>query len=148
VSQNLYDPIRRRSLAATPEEIIRQSLLQKMIRDLGFPRGLIAVEKELGAYRRRFDIVCYASAIHPDHALHPLLVIECKALECSEAAREQAFGYNATLGAPFICIAGKTEIHTLWLNADKIMSVPFLPPYSELLEIAKKHAANSNSRKE
>jgi hypothetical protein len=145
VSESLFDPIRRRQVPATPEEIIRQSLLQKMIRALGFPRGLIAVEKELGVSRRRFDIVSYACGIHPEHALHPLLIIECKAIECSEAAREQAFGYNATLGAPFICIAGKTEIHTLWLNANKIASVPFLPPYSELLEIAKKslnHAIN------
>jgi hypothetical protein len=141
----LYDPIRRRTVAATPEEQVRQSLLRMMINDLGYPKSLIAVEKELGVNRRRFDIVCYGCGIHPDQELFPLLIIECKSLECSEAAREQAFGYNATLGAPFICIACKTEIHTLWLNADRIASVPFLPPYLELREIAKKRFAHATN---
>lgn len=145
MSQKLYDPIRRRTVTATPEEIVRQSLLQMMIRDLGYPKSLIAVEKEIGSHRRRFDIVCYACGIHPDRELFPLLLIECKPHNCSEAAREQAFGYNATLGAPFVCIACKTEIHTLWLNADKIASVPFLPPYLELIEIAKKRSSHATN---
>lgn len=133
MSQKVYDPLRCRFVAATPEELVRQALLRKMIRDLDYPRGLIAVEKELGVHRRRFDIVCFANGIE----LFPLLIVECKALDCSEAARQQALGYNASLGAAFICIASKSEIHTLWLNADRIESVPFLPPYRELLEIAK-----------
>jgi len=135
VNQKLFDPIRRRMVAATPEEQVRQSLLQLMIRDLGYPKSLIAVEKELGTHRRRFDIVCYSAGIHE---LIPLLIVECKALDCSDAAREQAFGYNAVIGAPFVCIAGKTEIHTLWLNGDRIASAPFLPPYHELLAIVKR----------
>lgn len=139
MNQKVYDPVRRRDVAATPEELVRQSLLRKMIRDLGYPLSLIAVEKELGVHRRRFDIVCYGSGAE----FFPLLIIECKALDCSQAAREQAFGYNAMLGAPFICIAARSEIHTLWLNANHIESVPFLPPYQELLEIAKKRSAHA-----
>lgn len=145
MSERVYDPIRCRNVVATPEELVRQSLLRKMIHDLGYPKSLIAVEKELGVHRRRFDLVCYACSIHPEHELSPLLIIECKALDCSEAARQQAFGYNATLGAPFVCIACKSEIHTLWRNADQIMSVPFLPPYGELLEIAKKRFAHATN---
>ena len=37
----------------------------------------------------------------------------------------------------FICIASKTEIHTLWLNANKIDERALSSAYTELLEIAK-----------
>jgi len=133
----LYDLIRRRHVAATPEEIVRQHLLHQMLSVLGFPKSLIAVEKKIGAMGRRADIVCFARGIRPNEALSPLLLVECKAEDCSLAAREQAFGYNASLQAPFLCIAGKTQIHTLWLNGNKIASVPFLPPYCDLLKMAK-----------
>jgi hypothetical protein len=138
MSQRVYDPIRLRYVAATSEEMVRQLLLRKMIHELAYPKGLIAVEKEIGEHGRRFDIVCYGCHFHPLHELFPLLLIECKADECSDAAREQALGYNATIGAPFVCIASKTQIHTLWLNSDRIASVSFLPPYRDLLEMAKK----------
>ncbi len=131
----LYDPIRNRYVAATPEEFVRQSLLRQMIQQLSYPKGLIAVEKQLGDYQRRFDLVCYANG---PSGLFPLLVVECKAQDCLQDAREQVLGYNATIGAPFLCIASKTQIHTLWLNGDQIASVPFLPPYRDLVEMAQK----------
>jgi hypothetical protein len=145
MTPRIYDPIRRRAVAATPEELVRQFLLRKMTRELGYPRGLIAVEKEIGELRRRFDIVCYGGHVQPGQELSPLLLIECKAVSCSESARQQAFGYNAALGAPFICIACKSEVHTLWLHANQIASVPFLPSYDELLELAKKRTAHATN---
>lgn len=138
MNQKIYDPIRLRYVAMTGEETVRQSLLKKMLGELAFPRGLIAVEKKIGGQARRFDIVCYGRRFHPCHELYPLLLVECKAEDVSDAAREQALGYNAFVGAPFVCIAGKTQIHTLWLNSGKIASVPFLPAYDELMDRAKK----------
>ncbi len=113
-------------MAATPEEIVRQGLLRKMIGVLGYPKGLIAVEKEFAAIGRRADVVCYRSNFCP------LLVVECKAGECTQKARQQVLGYNAALGAPFVCIAGQKEIFTLWLEKGEITSVPFLPSYLDL----------------
>lgn len=117
--------------------------MRRMIVDLGFPKGLIAVEKEFGENRRRFDIVCYGLNFHPLHEIHPLLLVECKAKECNEAAMEQAFGYNAFLEAPFICVASMTKIETLWIYLNKIDRVPFLPPYRDLLEMARKRFSDA-----
>lgn len=127
---SVYDPIRRRLVAATPEELVRQSLLHRMIHQLNYPKSLLAVEKKL-SHERRFDVVCYTR--HKEMGLIPLLVIECKAEDVFNAAFEQVLGYNMTLGAPFLCIASKTQIRTLWLNKDKIASVPFLPAYEDLV---------------
>jgi hypothetical protein len=122
--------IRKRLVAATPEEAVRQGLLQKMIGELGYPKGLISVEKKIGS--RRYDIVCYTSAVKP------LLLIECKAIALNEAAENQAFGYNDTVRAPFICLASKTVVKTLWQEKGKIVSVPFLPAYAELYEFSRR----------
>ena len=126
----IYDPVRRRLVAATPEELIRQKLLQRMLNELGYPKGLIAVEMSLGKPKRRADIVCYRCS----QALTPLLIVECKALKISLDAQEQAFGYNAALGAPFVCLAAGEEVVTLWFDGKKIARVPFLPRYRDLNE--------------
>lgn len=117
-------------MAATPEESVRQGLIQKMIGELGFPKGLISVEKKIG--NRRFDLVCYTKSTSP------LLLVECKAGELNEAAENQALGYNATVKAPFICLASPTAIKTLWQERGRIVSVPFLPTYDELYEFSRR----------
>lgn len=117
-------PIRNQWVANTPEEAVRQKLIQKMVAELGYPKGLISVEKKIG--KRRYDLVCYTQS------MTPLLLVECKAGELNEAAARQAFGYNATVKAPFICLANAIEIKTFWQELDGIKSVPFLPTYAEI----------------
>ncbi len=122
--------IRNRQVANTPEERVRQALLQKMVGEWGFPRGLLSIEKGIGP--RRYDLVCYSAS------MVPLLLVECKAGTIDEAAVRQAFGYNATVQAPFICLAGLTEIKTFWQEQGKVASVPFLPIYQELYAMAQR----------
>ena len=43
----IFDPYRGRWVVETPEEIVRQSCLKLMVEELGYPSGLIAVEKTL-----------------------------------------------------------------------------------------------------
>jgi hypothetical protein len=96
-----------------------------MISALGYPKSLIAVEKKVGS--RRFDLVCYTKDGDP------LLLVECKAEEANEVAENQALGYNSMLAAPFICIACRTGVKTLWQEKGKTVLIPFLPPYDQLL---------------
>jgi len=124
----IWDPIRSRWVKATPEEQVRQRLIQKMIGELGYPKGLMAVEKDLPT-GRRFDLVCYAKA---KETLRPLLLVECKAHLLTNAA-QQALGYNSSIGAPFLCLVSGDKIETLWSEQGKLTSVPFLPRFDELL---------------
>lgn len=122
----LWDPIRKQWVAKTPEEEVRQKLIKKMIEELGYPKGLISVEKGLGG--RRFDLVCYAPK-----TLKPLLLVECKAGKLGHEAENQVLGYNYKIGAPFVCLVNGQEIKTVWREKDKVMTVPFLPPFSQLV---------------
>ena len=115
-NKEVFDPIRKVWVEATPEEIVRQSLLLRMISELNYPRHLIAVEKELSSLphltemkkevpKRRLDIVCFDKQSHL-----PLLLIECKAIPLKETMLPQLLGYNAFVKAPYICLVNDTQI--------------------------------------
>jgi hypothetical protein len=112
-----------------PEEALRQQLLHTMVVDLGFPKGLIAVERALST-GRRFDVVCYRVV---QEGVAPLLLIECKAGTIDEKAARQAWGYNDELRAPFLCLAGKNGVWTMWQEKEGLKVVPFLPRYEDLI---------------
>lgn len=114
----------------TPEEQVRQSLIQKMTGELGFPKGLISIERGIGP--RRYDLLCYTQE------MKPLLLVECKAHKLDDAVTQQALGYNREIKAPFLCLCGPNELKTFWHEQGKIGSVPFLPLFKDLYEMSKR----------
>jgi hypothetical protein len=126
----IWDPIRSLHVEATPEEKIRQKWILAMIGPLGYPRGLLSVEKEVTGLKRRLDILCYTPG---DEGLKPLLIVECKAEIQGILPEKQVLGYNFSCGAPFLCVIQGTEAKTFWKEGDKLSSVPFLPPYAQLI---------------
>ncbi len=138
--------VRNVPVSETPEEIVRQSLLRRMIDEKGFPLGGIAVEKGLAQMphlqlhshqipERRADIVCFANQIHPNHSLYPLLLIECKATPLNQKVINQVVGYNHYLQAYYIAIANQNQIQTGWYDLVKkrYFFIDGLPNYSELV---------------
>lgn len=142
--------VRKIGVEALPEEKVRQTLLDHMIDDLGFPPSCIAVEKALKQMPhlllldqtmpdRRVDIACFAKGIHPKHELYPLIVIECKAVPLTPQVVKQVVGYNHYLQSYFIAIANGEEIRTGWFDPSKqsYQFVPHLPRYEELISSVK-----------
>jgi hypothetical protein len=143
-NEQLYDELRDLYVAATPEEHVRQGLLKKMVYALGYPKTLITIEKELKELphlahtappHRRIDILCYGKKIHPEYALYPLLLIECKAHAIDQPAKEQLMGYNNSVGAYFIALAAPYEVQFGYLDKKRGHTVfhAGLPTYQELL---------------
>ena len=102
--KQVFDVVRHQWVAATPEEIVRQQWIQKMIQELGYPKEYIAVEKELVATMRRADIIVYS------RVCTPLLLIECKAEALTPADFDQVIGYNATLQAPYLALVNSQQM--------------------------------------
>jgi hypothetical protein len=124
----VFDP----SLAQRPEEKIRQHFLQKMVQELGFPKGLLSVEKEIASFPfRRTDIVVF---IPGKEGLIPLLLVECKAGKIGKSALAQALGYNHRIEAPFICLTNGLTTQTYWKEMDQMTSVSFLPSFDQLVK--------------
>lgn len=136
---SLFDPFRKAWVVATPEEKVRQRLLQLMTAQLGYPKHLLAIEKELSLIphlkgitdlpKRRADILCFAKEIHPDFPLYPLLLIECKEGEVGNEAKGQVLGYNHFVQAFYVAIAGENCLEMVYPQA-----LSFLPSYSQLLD--------------
>lgn len=98
----IFDTIRKKWLVLTPEEWVRQHLLNYLTVEKKFPGSAIAIEKELmlNDLKRRYDLVVYTPQ------LRPYLIVECKApyVELSQVVIDQALRYNLVLKAPFIMI--------------------------------------------
>jgi hypothetical protein len=148
----IFDEVRHKWVAATPEEMVRQGLLKKMVNELSFPRELIAVEKNLSEMphlshlhtcslpTRRMDIVCFGKGIHSKFSLYPLLVIECKESEKDKSdAMHQVMGYNHYLQACFLAVAhpGGIEVGYRKPGEPHYEFLSHLPSFAELLGAVK-----------
>jgi hypothetical protein len=98
----IFDIIRKKWLTLSPEEWVRQNILQYLLLTKNYPASLIAVEKEikLGELKKRCDIVVYNR-----HA-NPWIIIECKEMNVSlsEKTMEQILRYHITLPAKYLVI--------------------------------------------
>ncbi len=130
----LWDPIRCCYVKETPEEKVRQAWILHMIGPLGYPKGLLSVEKRVDTLSqkessRRVDILCFSPG---KDGLIPLLIVECKAVDLSPRVEAQVLGYNYFIGAPFVAIVSKVGAKTFWQEAGGIKSVFFLPSYEQI----------------
>ncbi|MFN0064880.1 MAG: type I restriction enzyme HsdR N-terminal domain-containing protein [Chlamydiales bacterium] len=150
----LFDPIRKCWVKETPEEVVRQLLLQKMVRDLHYPLLMIGVEKELAKLphlqlqgnipKRRADILVFAKHIHAEYPIFPLVLIECKAVKLTPRIAAQVVGYNAVVQAPFLVLANREEILTGHFDetAGHFRFEPGLKSYSTLLDLLYTHSTS------
>jgi hypothetical protein len=139
--KQLYCVQRHVWVAATPEEIIRQNLLNRLIQHLNFPAASIVVEKELRQLPhindsslpdRRADVLCYAKqAVR----MHPLLLIECKAVPICAKEVRQVIGYNHYVKASFIALVNETEHRLGWFDAkiNDYRFINYIPAFHELV---------------
>lgn len=102
----IFDEVRRQWVRLTPEEWVRQNILQYLLQVKKYPASLIAVEKEiqLGELRKRFDILIYRNA-------QPWMIVECKEMNVplGESTLRQILNYNIALRASYIVITNGTE---------------------------------------
>lgn len=128
----IFDPVRRSWVALTPEEWVRQHVLNFLVHDLGCPLSLIAVERKLvlNKLTKRADLVVHA----PD--ARPLLLVECKApsVKLDRSAFEQAARYNTVFRVPFLLVTNGLVHFICRIDhaAEGIVFLPALPAYDEL----------------
>ena len=141
----IYDEVRLCWVRATSEEQVRQQWLKRMIGQLGYPKELLVVEKELKELphlfgktvpHRRVDILCYGKDIHPNHSLYPLIMIECKRGRLTNAAMDQALGYNHHVKAHLIAVVNLEEVRWGYYNTEgkRYPCCSMLPSFKELMQ--------------
>lgn len=125
-SEFIFDSFRKQWVRLTPEEWVRQNMLQYLTQEKNYPPSLIAVEKEilLGELKKRFDIVVYRSA-------RPWMVIECKEMNVTlnESVLRQALNYNTRLQTDYLVITNGTAVFGFALKDGKAEMIDRLPEY-------------------
>ena len=95
-------PVRRRWVALTPEEEVRQQALLMLYNRYGYPMELMQVEGTItvNGMTRRCDIVVYNSAGQPQ------IIVECKRPDVSITQKvcDQACRYNTVLQVPCLLL--------------------------------------------
>jgi hypothetical protein len=125
---SVFDPIRKRWIILTPEEHVRQYVIQHLTGCMQYPASLLAVEKTImvGNLKKRFDIVVY----NRDH--HPWMLVECKAPEVSisESTLRQLLSYQGTVQCSYWLLTNGHQ--AFCADACDTMTIKWLdllPPY-------------------
>jgi len=122
----IFDPFRKIWVVLTPEEWVRQNLLQYLVQTLHYPSSLIAVEKEikLGELSKRFDIVVYKNE-------QAWMIIECKEAKVSlnEKTMEQILQYQQVLTALYLFISNGHETLGAKIESGKLLALQNFPEY-------------------
>ncbi len=98
----VYDPFRRKFVALTPEEWVRQHFACYLTGTLGYPPGLVRTEASFRLYSmlRRADILVH------DRYGDPAMIVECKAPEVkiTQEVFDQVINYNFSYGVRYLVV--------------------------------------------
>lgn len=99
---SIFDEIRKKFIILTPEEWVRQHVVQFLLEEKKYPKSLINVEKvlKINGLRKRYDVVVFNS----DGSI--FILIECKApeIKVAQATFDQIARYNMTMNAQFLMV--------------------------------------------
>ena len=98
----IFDEIRKKFIIITPEEWVRQHVVQFLLQDKKYPKSYINVEKllKINDLNKRYDVVVYNS----DGSI--FILVECKApeIKISQHTFDQIARYNMTLNAEYLMV--------------------------------------------
>lgn len=131
--EKIWDPLRRREVALTPEERVRQWFISVLRDGAGVPQHMMMSEVEMtsGSVGKvyRADILIY------DRSARPLAVVECKQphVPLSRDVLEQALRYDMVLDVKVIMITNCSETRVYRRTASGVSPLDHLPRYDEML---------------
>ncbi|MNF50288.1 type I restriction enzyme HsdR N-terminal domain-containing protein [Flavobacterium maritimum] len=127
---SIFDEIRKKFIILTPEEWVRQHVVQFLLAEKKYPKSLINVEKVLkvNGLRKRYDAVVY----NPDGSI--FILIECKAPEVkiTQATFDQIARYNMTMKSQFLMVTNGLNHYFCQMDFEneKYQFLQELPDYS------------------
>ena len=122
----IFDEFRKKFVALTPEEWVRQHFIRFLIEVKHYPASLLAIEKQLviNGLKKRCDAVLY------NRNAEPLMIIEFKApnISISQQTFDQAAVYNSKLKVDYFIISNGLQHYCCRLETE-------MPQYNFLQDI-------------
>lgn len=113
----IFDDIRKKYLVLTPEEWVRQHVVQFIIIEKGYPKSLIKLEGglKLNSLKKRTDVVVFNTSGEK------ILLIECKApsVKITQNTFDQIARYNIIHKVPLLFVSNGLQHYTCEINISK-----------------------------
>ena len=113
----VFDPLRKKYILTTPEEIVRQLWIIYFLDILLVSKKLMAVEKKfnVNGMARRFDLVIF------DRSTHPVLLAEFKGpgIKINQSTFDQIARYNMQLQVPYSLISNGSQHYCFQIDDEK-----------------------------
>lgn len=128
----ILDILRKRYVALTPEEWVRQHFVHYLINHMGYPSGLLAneVSIKLNGTSKRCDTVLYSTS------LSPRMIVEYKApvVNITQEVFNQISRYNIVLRVDYLIVTNGITHYCCKVDYEngKCTFIPSVPHYSEL----------------
>lgn len=115
--KQIFDILRRKYVALTPEEWVRQHFIHYLIEHKNYPAPLLAneVPLQIGEKRMRADSVLY------DNQLHPRIIIEYKApnITLTQKVFDQITVYNLLLHVDYLIVSNGITTYICKMDYEK-----------------------------
>ena len=130
--RQIFDFLRRKWVALTPEEWVRQHFTHYLVEQKGYPKGLLAneVELKIGEKKLRCDTLLYYKE------LRPRMIIEYKApnIQLQQKTFDQISAYNLLLKVDFLIVSNGFQHHCCKMdyNTQSYTFLEGIPDYEKL----------------
>ena len=128
----IFDPLRRKYVALTPEEWVRQHFVSFLTEHKGYPKGLLAneIQISLNGTKKRCDTVLY------DRNLKARMIIEYKAphVEITQQVFDQITRYNMVLKVDYLMVSNGLRHFCCKIDyaTNSYHFLPDIPAYNQL----------------
>ena len=130
--QTIWDPLRKREVALTPEEQVRQWFIGVLHQNMEVPMHMMMSEAgiKLGHKQFRADILVY------DRQARPLMVVECKRpeVELTQEVLDQAIRYNMVLNVRYMIITNGTRTCICRKDGEICRFIDKVPKYNDICQ--------------
>jgi hypothetical protein len=115
--EQIFDTVRKKWVALTPEEWVRQHLVQYLVHEKKYPISLIAVEAKINLNKRtrRCDVILF------NQLGNPVLIAECKApeIKINQKTFDQIAAYNMKLNVDYLLVSNGMTHYCCRINDTK-----------------------------
>lgn len=132
----VYDRLRGKYVALTPEEFVRQHFVEYMVEHLHYPESVMANEIgiELNGRKKRCDTVVFGND------MHPLMIVEYKApgVNVTQEVFDQIVRYNMSLRARYLVVSNGLRHFCCVIDyaGSGYQFIPRIPDYRDLRGVA------------
>ena len=127
----VWDPLRKKQVAATPEERVRQWFIVQLNQTFGVPMHMMRSEIFLkgAAKTYRADIVVFS------RNGKALAVVECKKpdIPIDTSVSDQALRYASALGVKFLMLTNGKKTYIYTLEEGRFVPCDHIPSYEEMI---------------